>query len=404
MPRYSRFLALILTFLVLFAFGQPVGATTPDQISSAADRMHALGLVQGVDPVGDALGLNTNITRAQLVTVLVRAFGQDANAKLLNGATSFTDSSNHAWASGYVALAKRLIEERSGGQQGIGYPDGTFNPDGQVTAAEAVAFLMKFLGVKPDSNKTWPDDYLSGAVGAGLITSADLAAIDPDLSEPATRGLTFYLMDQAFYNTNLGNGETVYTKFVEPPAVSINDYPAVTAASQVTITGSVSKVPTEVRVGSVAATLNGQNFTATVDLQTGGNVFTVTATDNAGSTGTATVNIVRYVPEPASSIPVSPRLAAPKLSCTGVEDPYGLQVNCTVTAPKADYLLAWVQNGQAVCDPQVELCSKIVIVDDGEFLVDFYFSDPTQAVINFMAFDDQGDVSKVVSRSFAIPN
>lgn len=187
-------------------------ATTSLKVEEAADSMVSHGLIKGVDTSGN-LALNANITRAELVTILVRAFGQDENAKKLNGVTAFPDTAHHPWASGYIALAKNIIEQRTNGRESVGLPDGTFNPDGNVTAAEAIAFLMKFTGAPKDETLTWPHNYLQGALQAGFIDQEDLDALEGNLSAPATRGLVFYLADSAFSKVTLAEGKTVYDQF-----------------------------------------------------------------------------------------------------------------------------------------------------------------------------------------------
>lgn len=179
--------AIVASSLVL-GLVSTAGATTPDKVQSAADRMFKLALINGVTPgaVPPDLALNANLTRAQLVTILVRAFGQENNAKFLNGAASFPDAANHPWASGYIAMAKQIIAQRSAGREIVGMPDGNFNPDGNVTAAEAVAFLMKFTGAPADTTLAWPDSYIQGALNAGLITAEDKDVLLGIKNAPAT--------------------------------------------------------------------------------------------------------------------------------------------------------------------------------------------------------------------------
>jgi len=73
-------------------------------------------------------------------------------------------------------------------------------PDGKVTDAQAVAFLMNFLDVPPDSAKGWPANYLDSAVAAGIINADDGAMVASDPNADASRGLVSYLADQAFSN------------------------------------------------------------------------------------------------------------------------------------------------------------------------------------------------------------
>jgi hypothetical protein len=190
----------------------------------------------------DGLALGAEITRAELVTLIVRAFGKEEDSKLLKGSASFPDTSNH-WASGYIAMAVALAEKA--GSDPIGMPDGSFQPDTKLTSAQAVAFLMKFLGVKADGGKAWPNNYLDVAVERGLLTAEDKALIAPMLNQNATRGLVFYLFDRAFNSYNLGSGKTFYTQYVDTtsPVVTIDKNYTITPEGKVILKGKVEGQP-----------------------------------------------------------------------------------------------------------------------------------------------------------------
>ena len=69
---------------------------------------------------------------------------------------------------------------------------------------------------------------------------------------------------------------------------------AITSATQIEVTGTFTdQSSTTIVVNGVAATLHGNNFTATVPLTEGQNSLQVTATDAAGNTSNATRNVVR---------------------------------------------------------------------------------------------------------------
>jgi hypothetical protein len=282
---FRRFAVALMAIALVASTAGFASATTPELIDQAASRMFALGLVKSVNPTHMDLALNANLTRAQLVTILVRAFGQDANAQFLNGAAAFTDTANHPWASGYIALAKRIIAERTNGKEVIGLPDGSFNPDGNVTAAQAVAFLMKFLGAPPDTAKAWPDNYLGGALKAGLITESDRALLAGIQNSPATRGLAFYLADRAFYTYQLPEGGTVYTHFVDPtaPTITLGKIPDAVQAQSVTISGQVSEPGTLTANGAAVALDAANRFSYTLPLANGQNTVIFVATDIAGN-------------------------------------------------------------------------------------------------------------------------
>jgi hypothetical protein len=299
MALMKKLTSAVAASTIVLSLAGTAGATTPDKVQNAATRMQKLNLVKGVDTTGTDLALNANLTRAQLVTILVRAFGQDSNAKYLDGAAAFTDTANHPWASGYIAMAKKIISERTSGKEVVGLPDGSFNPDGNVTAAEAVAFLMKFVGAPADSTQAWPDNYISGALNAGIISAEDKAVLDGIKNAPATRGLAFYLADNAFYGYKLSEGGTVYTTFVDAvkPALTVDAVAATTLEDKVTVTGTVGADVTTVYVGSVenAATVTDGKFTATVTLAVGDNNIVVHAVDRAGNAAEQTVKVTRTV-------------------------------------------------------------------------------------------------------------
>ncbi|MDF2626316.1 MAG: putative middle wall protein precursor [Symbiobacteriaceae bacterium] len=284
--------ALVASSLVLSLVGSAFAAYTPAAGEMAGTRMQKLGMLQGRD--GD-LALNSEITRAELVTVIVRAFGKEDDAKLLKGSTIFPDIANH-WASGNIAMAVALVEKA--GSDPIGMPDGTFAPDAKLTPAQAVAFLMKFVGVKADANKAWPANYLDVAVDKGLITAEDKAILAPMVNDNATRGLVFYVFDRAFYNYDLGAGETFYTKYVDQtaPELNVTKPAATTMDSKVTITGKATGA-TEVKVGSTMVTLAADgSFSYDLNLpELKDYDVTVVASDLAGNMDTESFTVTRTV-------------------------------------------------------------------------------------------------------------
>jgi len=262
-------------------------ATNADEQAAAA-RMKALKLISG-DKNGD-LRLNDNITRAELVTIIVRSFGQESNAKPLAGSSSFADTSGQ-WYSGYIAAAKSLVEKQGGA---IGQPDGKFNPNGNVTSAEAIAFMMKFVGVKPDTTKKWPDDYISAAVHAGLITADDQKQLDGNKNSKADRGLVFYLADQAFSSYKLAGGRTVYTTYLDktPPTLTVDKYESATKEESIPLSGTVSADST-VAIGDNKATVGKDGkWKGTAKLKVGEKQeIAITATDLAGNKSVKKITI-----------------------------------------------------------------------------------------------------------------
>lgn len=208
---------------MLLAFPFTAGAAYDKTTeNAAAERMYEHHMIKG-DANGD-LRLGGTITRAEMVTLIVRAFGQEELATSLKGAPIFSDSASH-WASGYIAAAKKLIEDRSPGTS-VGKGDGVFDPDGNLTSAESLAFLMKFIGVKADLTLSWPDSYIQAAVKAGLISAEDASGLDEIKNAPANRGYVFYVADRIFDSFKVDGGSTIYERTGTTAEASPSEDPA----------------------------------------------------------------------------------------------------------------------------------------------------------------------------------
>lgn len=286
---------MVAASLVFGLVGTAFADYSQSSVSAAANRMRNLGIVKGTVLADGSvdLALNENITRAQLVTIIVRAFGQGETAALLKGAPVFSDSASH-WASGEIAIAKNIIEHNG---YTLGVTANTFQPDSNVTTAQAVAFVMKFLGVKAAAGLSWPMDYIQGAVDAGIIAGADKDTLVTMPNSPANRGLVFYLADKAFGSYKLENGKTMYSTYVDTtaPDLTVADVKATTEEASVTVSGSV-KGQKALYVGSLdnAVTPDASgNFTATVALKVGENKILVHAVDEAGNVTEKNVTVTR---------------------------------------------------------------------------------------------------------------
>jgi hypothetical protein len=216
MKQSSRIGIIALMFIMILTVLPIAAGAASDKasIQIAAERMSSKGLVQG-DLNGDLM-VEKSISRAEMVTILVRAFGLEDEAKKLKGTpTGFNDVDSHPWASGYILAAKNLMEAKG---EIVGKSATIFAPNANVSQAETIAFLMKFLGVKADSVGTWPSNYIRGAVNAELISSADGENILVNPNLPATRGVVFYYADYSFNNYTNENGATIYDSIVVQPS------------------------------------------------------------------------------------------------------------------------------------------------------------------------------------------
>jgi hypothetical protein len=177
-------LALVLgSFSFAFAAQDDVAG---HEYETAIKRLNALGLM-----IGDSRGFRPDdtITRAEFATLIVRALGEEATAKLLTGAqTGFTDvdSVNH-WASGYIKVAaqKGLIN---------GYGNGLFGPDDNIKVVDAIVLMTRALGYEPKAENL-------GGYPIGNLTVANELDINDGIDSPgsalATRGEVAKLFDNS---------------------------------------------------------------------------------------------------------------------------------------------------------------------------------------------------------------
>ncbi|MFZ5816769.1 MAG: beta strand repeat-containing protein [Bacillota bacterium] len=291
--------ALVASSLVLGLVTTSFAATAED-VNLAFNRLSHYGIVQGVyDPATGETSpkLGDPVTRAQLLTILVRAWGQEDTAKLLTGApTGFSDVDGVEgvnWASGYIYIGNAIAKQNGGQELGVG--GGMFNPGGALTGIEVLAFTMKFLGLQVGSGANWVADTIAAAKDAGLISDADEQNYLANPTAAVNRGQAFALLDALFAGYNkLEGGKTVYqTIDNEGPALTVNEVEAATDMPEITLTGTVSDAA-ELYVGSemVAFEADG-NFTATVALELGANDIIVTAVDWVGNATEETVSVTR---------------------------------------------------------------------------------------------------------------
>lgn len=102
-------------------------------IKQAVDK----GIISGVAP--DLFGAQSNLTRAQAITILIRALGFEGRAPSPGYATFFADDrSIPGWARDSIYMAAEIGLVRGDNANRI-------NPDQVMTRAEASAMLVKFL-------------------------------------------------------------------------------------------------------------------------------------------------------------------------------------------------------------------------------------------------------------------
>src|SRR5579875_3796115 len=119
--------------------------------ANAINFLASQGFVSGDSGIGGTFRPTSNITRAEFVKIADGIAGLGSAAQSLgNLQPSFTDGASiPTWAWGYVnaAQAKGYV---------TGYPDGSFQPNNNVTVVEAATVLLRIAGLAPKISGPWP--------------------------------------------------------------------------------------------------------------------------------------------------------------------------------------------------------------------------------------------------------
>lgn len=153
-----------ITFLLCLALlagltALPVSAAVTED--AVVRTISALGIMTG-DGSGD-LKLGDNVTRAQFAKLLAAASTyRDSLTAGGTGYSLYKDVKGDHWATEYIRIAA---------QEGwmIGYTDGTFRPNGQITLEEACTATLRVLGYDSDTlTGSYPYAQLNKAESVGL--------------------------------------------------------------------------------------------------------------------------------------------------------------------------------------------------------------------------------------------
>ncbi len=204
MKKLRKLLAVVLVVTLAFTFMATAGAANVDDYSDAADVNYteavdlftALGFLAGMgDGTYDPTGLVTRAQAAKIITYML--IGTDRADALTTGTYSFTDTEGH-WAAAFIEYCAAL---------GIinGRGDGTFNPEGNVTAVEFAKMLLCAIGYGRNGEYTgtnWAMKTIADGTSYGILN------LDVNFLDNATREecalygfLTYTLLGQVIYDS-----------------------------------------------------------------------------------------------------------------------------------------------------------------------------------------------------------
>jgi len=184
-----------------------------------------LGVLEGDE--NGKVNLDKTITRAEMCAVLMRILGyEQIAAGFVNTDSGFTDVEKGSWYNGYVTVAYQL-----GYVSGLG--DKKFDPTGNVTYEQGVAFIVKALGYKETSlSLQWPYNHIffaqrdlkiiDGSISVGtvltraqmfdiLFNAMDLKTVTYSGDTYTANGKTFAEMSSGVDGTKATVGEGSYT-------------------------------------------------------------------------------------------------------------------------------------------------------------------------------------------------
>jgi len=165
----KKIISLVIAFTLIlssFPFALTFGAEykTPDNF----DEM--TGLLKVLNVIDDNFELSERqITRGEFVSLIIKAsgFSKYMNEKVLN--TPFSDVATDNVYAPFIEIAKQR-------KLALGYSDGTFKPQENVTMSEAVVYMIRLLGynVYAEANGGYPTGHFITASDIGLLKDITL--------------------------------------------------------------------------------------------------------------------------------------------------------------------------------------------------------------------------------------
>ena len=179
-----------------------------EYLAKAIDVLKKAGFISGYSKDSEDFKAEKNVTRAEFASMIVRVKGLEDSAKALaNLPTGFKDVPANLWANGYIAVAK---------QQGFvnGYPNGTFQPNRQISYQDMATMLTIALG-KNEAGTVYPAGYIVKAQQLGLFNNVKPLAY----TDMATRGDVFKMVYNMITSKEFAQRKILKAIVLENPRV-----------------------------------------------------------------------------------------------------------------------------------------------------------------------------------------
>ncbi len=199
MRNLKKILALAVVFAMAFTF--TAGAAFTDAADIGADYVDDINMLVELGVIGGypdgSVKPQANITRAEFAKMAYTLkYGSDTDGNLFaSQKSSFVDVegvASVAWAKGYINFcANQKIVSGKGANK--------FDPQSNITVAEATKMILVIMGVNPDKEGLVGANWISNTVALGMQLGVyDGWAGDP--TQLATRELVAKLMRNAIFS------------------------------------------------------------------------------------------------------------------------------------------------------------------------------------------------------------
>ena len=193
----KKLLAMVLALVMTLSLAVSASAVKADEkinedYAEAVAVLNGMGVFKGYED--GSFKPENKITRAEVATIIYRIYTKDVakndKSGLYASYNKFTDMAGAGWAAGYIGYC-------SNAELVKGYPNGTFQPSGNITGYEVLAMILRAVGYDKNGEFTGADWALNVAKYAEQLHILDNVAKTTNLGAPATRELVSEILFRA---------------------------------------------------------------------------------------------------------------------------------------------------------------------------------------------------------------
>ncbi len=203
----KRIVGLILSAVMFISVTAVPKAESSTDYSDAAQRLSVYGVMRGKG--GDkGFAPYDSITRAEMARIGAAVLNLDVQN---SSGSLFNDISENYWAVGYINVIAN---------QGIimGYPDGSYRPENNLTFAETVTVILRLLQYKTAQlGNNYPNAYIAKAKDLGICDGMDYKP-----SDCVSRASVAVMLDRALMCDEYSAGSRK-SKLIERMDYSVGD-------------------------------------------------------------------------------------------------------------------------------------------------------------------------------------